>query len=276
MSGRTGTELAQIDDHRPKEGPIWPIRAMVWIGVYLAILLAWIGMVSMASDMPGFGLMRFTAPALWQSLCLSAAEAEPFALFGMWMLMSVAMMLPTFVPALRTFLDLGVTGASDLRSVTALVAGYLGVWVAFSAIAAIVQAVLAGWAMLGPDGASTSLWLTALLLFGAGLYQFSQIKEACLSKCRAPLTFFMERWSPGPQAALKMGGQLGVHCLGCCWALMLLGFVGGTMNLVWMGVATLFMIMEKLPEIGAYLTRPVGWILLGGGCFVALQAVGIL
>jgi predicted metal-binding membrane protein len=130
--------------------------------------------------------------------------------------------------------------------------------------------------LLGPDGVSTSLTLTALLLAGAGLYQFSNLKEACLSRCRAPLTFFLERWSPGPQAALKMGGQLGLHCLGCCWALMLLGFVGGTMNLVWMGVATVFMGMEKLPEIGTYLTRPVGYILLVTSAFAAVSAFGLI
>lgn len=268
--------MARTGDQMSGHGATWPHRAVIWVGVYAAILLAWIAMVSMARDMPGFGLMRFTAPELWAALCLSAAQAQPFALFGMWALMSVAMMLPTFVPALQTFQDLGATGASDARAVGALVLGYLGVWLGFSAIAAILQAILAGWSLLGPDGASTSLGLTAILLVGAGLYQFSQLKEACLSRCRAPLTFFMERWVPGSGAALKMGGQLGLHCLGCCWALMLLGFVGGTMNLVWMGVATLFMIMEKLPEIGTYVTRPVGYILLGSGVLVALRAFGLV
>jgi len=250
--------------------------APVWLGLYAAILLAWFGMAMMAADMPGYGLMRFTAPQIWQALCLSAADAEPLALFGMWAFMSVAMMLPTFVPAISTFQDLGATGATDARSLSALVVGYLGVWLAFSGIAALAQAGLAGVSLIGPDGASTSLALTAVLLAGAGLYQFSALKEACLSRCRAPLTFFMERWAPGPWAALRMGGQLGVHCLGCCWALMLLGFVGGTMNLVWMGLATVFMVMEKLPEIGRYLTRPAGWILLASACLTGVRAMGLI
>ena len=267
--------MARPGDHLTGRAFALSQTGLVWVGVYGAILLAWIGLAGMANEMPGFGIMRFTAPELWQALCLSAAEAEPLALFGMWALMSVAMMLPTFVPAVRTFQELGETGATDARSLGALILGYLAVWLGFSFVAAIAQAVLAGMSLVGPDGASSSLWLTAFLLAGAGLYQFSNLKEACLSRCRAPLMFFMERWAPGPGAALRMGRQLGVHCLGCCWALMLLGFVGGTMNLVWMGIATVFMVTEKLPEIGAYLTRPLGWMLLGASGLVALKALGL-
>ncbi len=263
-------------DHKTRLSSLLRTGAVAWLVVYGAILFAWFLLASMASEMPGFGLMRFTAPAIWEALCLSAADARPMALFGMWAVMSVAMMLPTFVPALHTFRDLGAAGASTGRSTLALALGYLGVWFGFSLFAAVAQFMLANATLVGPDGASTSLWLTAALLAGAGLYQFSSLKEACLAKCRMPITFFMERWAPGQVAALRMGLQLGAHCLGCCWALMLLGFVGGTMNLVWMGVATIFMAMEKLPELGAYMTRPAGWILLGGAGLVVLRALGLL
>ncbi len=259
---------------------VWTKRlkgnAAVWLGVYSSILFAWFVMALMASEMPGFGLMRFTAPEIWDALCRSAAEANPIALIGMWALMSVAMMLPTFVPALRTFNDLGHAGATSSVGSFALVGGYLAVWFGFSVLAAGAQVLLAKWSLVGPDGASTSAILTAILLAIAGLYQFSQLKDACLSSCRAPLTFFMERWAPGPASAARMGVQLGLHCLGCCWALMLLGFVGGTMNLVWMGVATLFMTMEKLPEVGGYLTKPVGWALLCGAAIAGLRAFGLI
>jgi len=82
-----------------------------WVFFYGSVLVAWWLLVAMAADMPGFGIMHFTAPQLWEALCLSAAEADPFALFGMWAVMSVAMMFPTFVPSLRTYLDLRNTGA---------------------------------------------------------------------------------------------------------------------------------------------------------------------
>ena len=86
----------------------------------------------------------------------------------------------------------------------------------------------------------------------------------------------MERWQPGAASAFGMGLHLGVFCLGCCWALMALGFVGGTMNLIWMGLATVFMALEKLPDIGRYLTRPAGHALLLAGGVTALAAAGVL
>ena len=110
-------------------------------------------------------------------------------------------------------------------------------------------------------GDSRSVWLSVALLAIAGGYQFSALKEACLSKCRAPLTFFMQHWGESP---LSMGLRLGATCLGCCWALMLLAFVGGVMSLAFMGLATLIMTLEKLPDIGRWLSRPLGVALLGG------------
>jgi predicted metal-binding membrane protein len=90
-----------------------------------------------------------------------------------------------------------------------------------------------------------------------------------------PLTFFMERWAPGPARAFRMGSQLGLACLGCCWALMALAFVGGTMNLVWMGAATLFMALEKLPDIGRPLTHPMGAILILAAVAATLAALNL-
>lgn len=208
-------------------------------------------------------MMAFTAPEIWRALCISAAQADPFAIFAMWLLMSVAMMAPSFVPALSTYRELAAVKASNFLGMVALLAGYLVIWFGFSAAATLLQVVLADRGLLATDGASLSTALTVSLLTIAGLYQFSRFKDACLAKCRAPLTFFMEHWREGPVAAIGMGAQLGVFCLGCCWALMLLGFVGGTMNILWMGLATLFMIFEKLPQFGAFLTRPAGFILLG-------------
>jgi predicted metal-binding membrane protein len=108
-------------------------------------------------------------------------------------------------------------------------------------------------------GDSLTPVLSAGLLALAGLYQLSPLKERCLAKCRAPLTFFFQHWDAG---AWRMGLRLGAVCLGCCWALMLLAFVGGVMNLAFMGLATVIMVLEKLPDIGRPLTRPLGAVLL--------------
>jgi len=244
-------------------------QGMLWIGFFTVVLAAWAALYVMVRRSP----LSEVPPGLLGDLCLSAANASLGQLFAMWALMSAAMMLPTFVPALRTFLDLGATGATRSVDAAALVAGYGAVWMLGAGAGAIAQWTLAAAGLLRPDGASLSLWLTVALLLAAGLYQFSVLKTGCLAKCRMPLTFFMERWGPGPMRAARMGAELGVICFGCCWALMALAFVGGTMSLLWMGGATLFMVLEKLPDIGRYLTRPAGVLLMAASCIVALRAV---
>ena len=144
------------------------------------------------------------------------------------------------------------------------------VWLGFSVLAGALQMVLFGAGLVSAFGDSLSVWLSAGLLMLAGLYQFSPVKEACLSKCRAPLTFFMAHWDEGP---LRNGLRLGLVCLGCCWALMLLAFVGGVMSIAFMGLATLIMVIEKLPDYGRLLTRSSKTMLIAAGLFLALGAI---
>jgi predicted metal-binding membrane protein len=243
-------------------------RWLFWLGFYAAILLGWAGLMQMtASPLPGLTVAEY-----WAALCISAENADPLALFAMWGLMSAAMMLPTFVPALRVFGELGSVRATDGATMAALVVGYGAVWLVFSALAAALQLGLANAGAMTGAGQALSPWVSAGLLAAAGAYQFSTAKEACLAKCRHPLMFFMEHWAPGMAPAFSMGARLGIWCVGCCWLLMLLGLVGGAMNLLWMGAATLFMVLEKLPEIGRYLTRPLGAALLFGA---AVQVVSV-
>lgn len=183
----------------------------------------------------------------------------------MWAIMSVAMMAPTAVPAFATYDEIPGTTPVDLGR---LIFGYLAVWVGFAFVAALLQVGLYGAGWLGLFGQSQSIWLTSLLLGVAGLYQFSALKDACLSRCRAPLTFFMSHWDDG---AFRNGLRLGADCLGCCWALMLLAFVGGTMNLAFMGLAMVLMTLEKLPEIGGHITRPLGGGLIALALFTPLS-----
>lgn len=179
------------------------------------------------------------------------------AAFAMWLLMSAAMMAPTALPAFATYDDLPGT---DPRGLSRLLSGYLVIWAGFAAMAAALQSAFVNADLIGSFGQSRSVWLTAALFAVAGLYQFSALKDACLSRCRAPLAFFMSHWDEG---ALKNGLRLGADCLGCCWALMLLAFVGGTMNLAFMGLAMVLMTLEKLPELGRHITKPLGAGLLG-------------
>lgn len=223
-----------------------------WLAFFALILGAWVALFMM--PMPASGHVSYAVVMM------------------MWGLMTAAMMAPTFVPTLKTYRDLTHTKVAGNGGFLALLAGYLAVWLGFSGLAAGAQLGLLRLDLVGAGGASLSWGLNAVLLAFAGGYQFSRLKNACLSECRAPLTFFMGAWQPGITGAARMGLRLGVICLGCCWALMALGFVGGTMNLLWMGIATFVMVVEKLPELGRHITRPLGILLLAGSAFSTLAA----
>lgn len=247
------------------------IRSMArphWLALYGGILVAWTALYVMAlpADLREAGAI-YGAEFL-RSLCIVSPDAAGYAgLVAMWLLMSAAMMAPTVLPALATYDELGARAQTRFG---ALVGGYLLVWGGFSVLAAGVQMALTQAGALTIFGDSRSAALSGGLLILAGLYQFSALKEACLSKCRAPLTFFMQHWGEG---AFRNGVRLGVVCLGCCWALMGLAFVGGVMNLAFMGIATLVMALEKLTWIGAVITRPLGGLLIAGGIATLAAAI---
>ena len=251
-----------------------------WLAFFAAVLLAWTTLFAMsAAPTPdtAAGTEAFGIDYLISMCQDAAADAAYPILFAMWAVMSAAMMAPTAFPAFKTYDDL--THAGDAATTTgfwALIGGYLFVWLGFAAMAAALQVALSQAGFLDAEGKSVTPVLNAVLLMVAGGYQFSNLKEACLSQCRAPLTFFMGHWRDGPGGAVAMGLRLGAVCIGCCWALMVLAFVGGTMSLAWMGAATLLMTLEKLPEIGRVVTRPLGVTLMAGGLFAGARAFGLV
>ncbi len=253
-------------------------KNLAWVGFYSLILLAWIAMFAMTSDMglDIFGRGKFVD---FVELCLTPAGplnmASFLTFYSMWGLMMAAMMLPTFVPSLRSFEDMIGAGAAKRNGFVGLIFGYLVVWLGFAALFALAQSFMQMQGWLNVLGASASGWLTFVLLLIAGLYQFTASKDACLTKCRSPMTYFIGHWKAGPLGGALMGADLGIYCVGCCWAMMSLGFVGGVMNLVWMGVATLIMTMEKLPDIGRKLTRPLGIAFLLAALLVGVSNLSL-
>lgn len=250
-------------------GRIRAMGALHWIVLFASIVLAWAVLYAMAlpSDLRAAG--RFYGADFWATLCVVTPDAAGAGrLFLMWAVMSAAMMAPTALPAFATYEELRQTARGG--SFAALVAGYLAVWLGFSSLAALAQIALFSAGLLSAFGDSLSPVLSAGLLAVAGLYQFSALKAACLSKCRLPMMFFMEHWDKGP---LRNGLRLGAVCLGCCWALMLLAFVGGVMNIAFMGLATVIMVVEKLPDLGRYITRPLGWVLCAAAVIMLLTAL---
>jgi predicted metal-binding membrane protein len=125
-----------------------------------------------------------------------------------------------------------------------IAAGYLAVWLGFALAASALQAALAATSLL--DNGRVAAWLAGTIFAGAGLYQFSALKRACLTLCQRPFPFFFANWTTEPREVFRLGLRQGMHCLGCCWATMLLMFAVGTMNIVWMAVLGIVMTIEKM------------------------------
>ncbi|WP_167391391.1 DUF2182 domain-containing protein [Mesorhizobium temperatum] len=262
-------------------------RLAVNIILGAGVLLAWLLLGGMAIrgaesrgpgiNVPGDMMLRYL-PQLplpgfldrFFTLCLAPAPldggvgAQAGALTVMWFLMAIAAMLPSAAPMIRTYCEIADTARIKGEPVVhplVLVAGYLSVWLAasalFAALTLIVHAFASPVQMLDPVVGATG----AVALLVAGLYQFSGLKEACLTKCKNPFSILFSNWSARPGRIFRLGVEQGVWCLGCCWALMLVMFAVGVMNVFWMALIGLFTLIEK-QTAGRLLTRIAGAILL--------------
>lgn len=222
----------------------------------------------------GWGYMAYQAGAMHDSMHHAAGHVMPpwnaqtylIALL-MWCVMMVAMMLPAAAPMILTFARVRRQrqAASHPAVPTAVfVAGYLTIWSVFSVAAAAAQWALHDRALLSMMDEAVPL-LAAGLLLVAGAFQWTKLKDACLEKCRTPLTFLATEWREGPWGAFLMGARHGLFCMGCCWALMLLMFVGGVMNLLWMAGLAAYMLAEKMLPGGQTLSRAAGVFLIAAG-----------
>ena len=189
--------------------------------------------------------------------------------FLMWLLMMIAMMLPPVLPWIWFFAAATKDSPSDrvewFRTLS-FATGYFSLWGLFSLFAAGAQLGLHNWGSHGPNGLVLAPVISGGLLCAAGLYQFSPLKIACLKHCRSPLGYFLCHWKDGPGGAFQLGFAHGLVCLGCCWALMLLSFALGTMNLLWMGLVVLLLCGEKIAPGGELLSKFVGaGLIIWGG-----------
>jgi predicted metal-binding membrane protein len=193
--------------------------------------------------------------------------------FLMWAIMMCGMMIPSAAPAILMYGSIvrrNRERGSILPSVWIFTGGYLVIWTGFSLAAALLQAALGASGLLTPMMVSDSAWLTGGLLVIAGVYQWLPIKDACLEKCRAPLQFFMFRWRSGAAGAFLMGAEHGAFCVGCCWAIMLLLFAVGVMNLLWVALIAGLVLVEKLLPGGKLAGRLIGaGLVIGGAAMIA-------
>jgi predicted metal-binding membrane protein len=245
-------------------------KAFVIFGVAAVIIGAWAYVVPASLDMYG----RMDGAAAW--MMEATWDARYLALmFLMWAVMMVAMMLPSALPSILIFqraIRNDPTVRSPARRMLAFAAGYVVAWSAFSIAATLLQWALAEAALLSPMMVSVSPRLGGAILIAAGLYQWTPLKNACLRHCRSPLAFLVEHWQPGVPGALRLGMRHGLHCIGCCWALMLLLFVGGVMSLLWIAGITAFVLLEKLAPHGVQGGRLSGLGLMLCGVWVLMSA----
>jgi predicted metal-binding membrane protein len=216
-------------------------------------VLAWLYVAARTGAIGGFGGPMPTMGGLTAGFTLS-----------MWVVMMAGMMLPSAAPMVVTFDALSRRHAGHLRRTAAFVAAYLTVWTLCSVVGAGAQLTLRSAHLLSATGAAMP-FLAAGLLIGAGLYQLSPLKDACLRRCRTPLGFLLAEWRPGARGAASMGIRHGVECVLCCWGIMALMFVVGTMDLRWMAALTLLMLVEKTVPGGDRVGRAAGLACLAWG-----------
>ena len=235
-----------------------------WIIFYTVLLIAWIAIVVMALESLLPNNANFVTRVV--EICSnSVSDLNIIGVFFMWFLMSIAMMSPTIIPTLKTYEDILESGGKRENSFWWFITGFLSIWMIFSILMSLTQVFLGRLYLLNDQGAFVSSLISSGFLVLAGLYQLSSYKEACLIKCQRPFTFFLQHWKSGKSGSFNMGVSIGLFCLGCCWALMALAFVGGVMNLAFMAIMTFFMMLEKIPDYGKYISKPLSLILIGSG-----------
>lgn len=226
-------------------------RIVTMLSLAALALLAWAwllggaGMSSAAMPMEGMAAMAWDA-------------RQWLIVIAMWWVMMIAMMLPSAAPVILLYGRVHRHGGTSPPTAVFL-AGYLACWFGFALLAAMLQQWLEQSGLMSPmDMASLSPWLSSGLLLAAGLYQLSPLKDACLAYCRTPTDFLTSHYRPGSMGAWRMGLIHGAYCIGCCWLLMALLFVGGVMNLVWIAALTLLVAAEKLLPGGKWTARASG------------------
>lgn len=231
-------------------------------------LVSWLWIVVMARDMYG----PMTGASAWMMVPRWDAT-HLLLLFAMWAVMMTGMMLPSATPVLLLYGAMARRSGevSAGRRIYAFAAGYLVAWTVFSLGATALQRVLATLLFVSPMMETTTPRAGATLLLVAGGYQLTPLKLACLRTCQSPLGFLMSRWRNGLSGSFRMGLEHGAYCVGCCWALMLLLFVGGVMNLTVIAALTVFVAFEKLAPFGVHGPRISGVLLIIAGFWMVVR-----
>lgn len=257
-------------------------RVVVIAALAIITALAWTDIIWLARDMTmdGMDMTGFRMIPAGQGLMMPAsAPWQPieFAyVLAMWAVMMIGMMTPSVAPMILIYARVGRQAAKSGHPFAAsgwFASGYLIAWFGFSLAATCAQWVLERAALLTPMMESANIVLGGIVLIAAGIYQWTPLKEACLSYCQAPLTFIMRHggFRSDPAGALALGLRHGLYCIGCCWALMLLLFFGGVMNVLWIAALAALVLSEKVLPFGKVLSRAAGSIFIAAGIWLLVH-----
>jgi predicted metal-binding membrane protein len=239
--------------------------ALLLIAFGIAILAAWAVTILTANN-----LMTLLGGEI-----AGAAPIDHLAFFSLAAVMMAAMMLPSTIPMVSVYRSLAIVDTGRLEGnlrATLFSGSYLLVWGGFGAVALVL---LMEFGLMGPFTGYFAL-APGLVLVAAGVYQFTRWKRYCLEKCQSPLGFFLSRWKGGRKGAMRLGLDHAGFCLGCCWLLMLVVFVTGAMSLLWMGVFSGLVLVEKVWGSVGWFTRGMGLTAMSVGAGAVLFGAGLL
>lgn len=253
-------------------------RAVVLVALLLVAALAWGWVLQEAArmsamDMPSMQGMRMSHMQMMSPAWAPWTATLAAYLFIMWLVMMIGMMTPSAAPMVLTYMGVArqaATRGHRFAPAAWFFSGYLLAWAAFSLLATFAQWWLESSAMMTPTMQAASTWLGAGVLIAAGIYQWLPLKDVCLAHCRAPMSFIQHHggFNPGAGSSLKLGFTHGLYCVGCCWLLMLLLFVGGVMNLLWIAGLMILVLLEKLAPGARWIARVAGLIAVGAGLWM--------
>jgi predicted metal-binding membrane protein len=256
-------------------------RAIIIVALGVLTALAWFDLVWLANDMAMDGMEMIGYRMIPAGKVLMMPASSPWQpiefafVFAMWVVMMIGMMTPSAAPIILIHARVGRQSAESrpLSSTGWFAGGYLLAWVAFSAVATLAQWALERAALLTPMMASASKIVGGILLILAGLYQWTPLKDICLSQCQAPLGFILRHggFQGAATSSLMLGFRHGVYCLGCCWALMVLLFALGVMNLFWIAALAILVLLEKVLPSGRLIARIAGIVSFVGGVWMLFQ-----
>jgi predicted metal-binding membrane protein len=257
-------------------------RAVVIAALAALTALAWAYLWWLADDMEmgGMDMSGFRMIPAGMGLMMPAASPwkpiEFAFVFAMWAVMMIGMMTPSVAPMIMIYARVGRQGAQQGKPLAPSAyfgAGYLLAWIGFALLATSAQWALDRSGLLTPTMAGANDVFGGAVLIAAGLYQWTPLKEACLFHCQSPLTFILRHggFRGDPAGALALGVRHGIYCMGCCWALMVLLFVGGVMNLFWIAALAILVLLEKVIPSGRIIARVAGVIFMAAGGWILLQ-----